>query len=453
MKCGINVKMFIFFVSFLGISSTIKSQESYVDQLASCVDFVNGGEKELIRVLAKDAKETLEDVDIVVEVNAQSVIDTLIPVIWARAESIIDFSDNQAQILHDTIDESTQKVFDALDDLFGDIAVIANTIIRHNLSKSGQFPVANIISDGYYALRGDTNLCFTIDADNVTIDLNDFTISCTGIVITIAPGRKNIEIKNGKIKSFNQNLGITIGSNCELVSIEDVTIFDCGVGMEFKTQNIKGCTVKNCEFQNCVTCVFAQGLLKSVFKNCAMLNSKNNGFKLLEVSCCLFDNCKILSVGPGGTSNEIAIESNDGSKNIFSECVISGVEAEGGKAAAGFLLRSEDNSKVVDCIINGVTSSALSIGVDLALNSGGCILENNEVLNVSGPVNLSWAIRDSGFGEANLFIGNIAYNGINTVNFLLPLVANVYEYDHDGNSNPIGGLDPFNLDNISVVES
>jgi len=447
----VNSKKLFFLFPLLLSSFFSKSQNgSHIDQMASCVDYAQGGEIELIRTIGKETKEIIEDIDIVIDVNAESVVDVLSADVYKWSESIIDFSDQQTRSLTDVIDQSTQEVLDALEAL--NIDQVERTIIRHNLSKSGQFVTAFITSPGYYAVRDDTLLEVLISTDNVTIDLNDFTVSGTAPLITIEPGHKNIEIKNGKLRSFEGLTGITVGHSCELITIENVTIFAdlpfnaIAPGMVIDGQ---GGFVKDCVFRNCVICGFEDGLKasfvrKCIFESCSVLNCTRLGFNLLAPDSCLFNRCNV--IGLLSNTRPVGIASTSARDCVFSECVVSYIQNSNlFLGAIGFWEATGLHNKIVNCIVNNVSAAVPADGI--LVTASNSVLEENEVFNISGNgINVDDA--------NNFLIKNIAYN--NTLSNFAGPIGNVYVYDHDGGIvDPVTGTlrDPFNLDNISVVGS
>jgi len=445
-RVKIKTKKSLFLLSLLLFPLFLKPQDdSHIDNIASCIDFAQGGEIELIRVIGKETESIIEDIDIVVDVNNKSVVDTLISVISEREESIIDFSDAQAESLSDAIDQSTEEVFDALNDFFDDINEIARTVIRHNLSKSGQFLTAFIDNPGYYALGSDTLLELTIRADNVTVDLNDFTVSGTAPIITIEPGHKNVEIKNGKIRSFF-NSGITIGNSCELVSVEDVKISG---DISFSTPGVlfsgvsKDCIFRNCVIQDFETGVEANsGIIKCIFENCSFLNCKKYGFSGIPV-WCFFDRCNVIGISNTDIFGRGVGFFLSGTNNVLSECFVLNVSGSGSgasvaeAAALGILVFSKN--KIVNCVVNGVTSNGVGTAYGIYVIGSNSVFEGNEVLNSQVGINVS--------NSDNFLIKNIAYN--NVTNYIGP-IGNVYLYDHDSGFLPTN-RNPFNLDNISIV--
>jgi hypothetical protein len=105
-------------------------------------------------------------------------------------------------------------------------------------SLQGWTPIAgsttgrSINSPGKYILTGDVSgsgLGIDINADNVTLDLNGFTISTSGaggsIAVSINNARKNVTLRNGAVS--NANIGIIAGNTQTNLTLEDLDITGC----------------------------------------------------------------------------------------------------------------------------------------------------------------------------------------------------------------------------------
>ncbi len=94
----------------------------------------------------------------------------------------------------------------------------------------------DITTGGSYVLKQNittTVTCFTLKANNITIDLNGFTITGDddlndrGIWDGGTP-RENIVIRNGTIRDFNQGISIGDSDGCK---VEGITAFSNGAGI------------------------------------------------------------------------------------------------------------------------------------------------------------------------------------------------------------------------------
>ncbi|HEX4826211.1 MAG TPA: right-handed parallel beta-helix repeat-containing protein [Candidatus Polarisedimenticolaceae bacterium] len=116
------------------------------------------------------------------------------------------------------------------------------------------FPVQISVS-GSYRLTSDLNGAAGFDgidvaADNVTIDLNGFTIYglAGGITDGISLGvSKNVEIKNGTVRGFTRD-GIFTAAASQFIRVINVRVIGnltFGIDLEGQGNTIEGCTALN----------------------------------------------------------------------------------------------------------------------------------------------------------------------------------------------------------------
>jgi len=111
-----------------------------------------------------------------------------------------------------------------------------------------------ITAPGSYVLTGDLSAganvyAIDIQTGDVTLDLGGFTLSGTlsgsfGIGIYISPSLRNIEIRNGTVRSF-LNYGIFVSSTSELIRVIDVRAFEngaTGLLIQGNGSIVRGCT-------------------------------------------------------------------------------------------------------------------------------------------------------------------------------------------------------------------
>ncbi|MFC1842672.1 right-handed parallel beta-helix repeat-containing protein [Candidatus Dependentiae bacterium] len=250
----------------------------------------------------------------------------------------------------------------------------------HSLGVSWQLILDGgdtITESGLYRLAENTNGCVVIDADNVLLDLVGATLFCDSApVIEIKPGHKNIEIANGKIQGAADmsNDGILTGSDCSLINIKSVKIFSCDNGLNFQglSENmIKGCKIKDCEFEECNKGVLLSYAKKMVFENCHAFNCVKAGFEQTDCKFNIFDACSALETTNGAIDERaVGFSSGDGTGNLFRECIAEGTtktESNFCRGAIGFLLTgSEAETKIIECVANSstvLTGSGIAFGI------------------------------------------------------------------------------------------
>jgi parallel beta-helix repeat protein len=131
--------------------------------------------------------------------------------------------------------------------------LVSTTFVGATTIKSLPY---EITTRGYYKIN--TNLTstgtgITVKANNVTIDLNGYTIagkgtgSYNGIYLN---GRSNVEIRNGTIRDFGSN-GIyeegTSGNSHRVINIRVMNNKGCGIYLYGSNHIVKDCTVSNNE--------------------------------------------------------------------------------------------------------------------------------------------------------------------------------------------------------------
>ncbi len=237
--------------------------------------------------------------------------------------------------------------------LFVLIAVISIAVS----AEEGKVPVykdCTISSSGHYYLTGNINVssspAISINADNVTLDLNGFTITSEPnyFIIHIPEGRTGIVIRNGRIKG-----GF------------------CAIHYTSATQNTR-VVIQNLEF--------IKQSDYSVFLN---------GAEYAEIEGCFIDGGKGLSVGNSSSPSTVKLTGNiitNSSAVGFSvggviNCEISGNEISG-CAGSGISVSGNTGWKSTAVVKNNIlTNSSFATGNGIALTSSitSCIVSGNTV--------------------------------------------------------------------------
>jgi len=113
------------------------------------------------------------------------------------------------------------------------------------------YPI-RINAPGSYRLTGNlttdgNNSGIEIWSDDVTLDLNGFTVTCAGGVVVdgvSVPGFKNVEIRNGTIRGFTRS-GIFTNINTQYIRVINVTVVGntiMGIDLQGQGNIIDGCT-------------------------------------------------------------------------------------------------------------------------------------------------------------------------------------------------------------------
>ena len=299
----------------------------------------------------------------------------------------------------------------------GGITVMLDAMWPTKMVIKNKVPIT-ITESGYYHMLENVEGKIDIQADNVIVDLNGFTLSGdTAALITVGTeteDRYNILIKNGSLvgtTSERTNKGILIQDNASGIIIEDLHIsnFDRGVSFEGTepgtTMNGIFCSkVSNCFTTNCTTGYYLSFLYNSVFQENEVCSSEQFGFYLDHCMHNKFKHCMVVGVQNNAVGGTVEAEplavgyyTVAGKDNLFYESFVEGVQRGDGTVeldwcnkAIGFMFaidpttkEPETESKIVDCLVDTVRttswSNAFGIYLDMALNDAA-------VLEVAVPV-------------------------------------------------------------------
>lgn len=176
----------------------------------------------------------------------------------------------------------------------------------NNLQDDARTPISSapftISGSGSYYLTGNLTVTsgngITITADDVTLDLNGFTISSTASPassngVLISDARKNITIRNGHIRGTTTYVaptftgggfldGIdTTSSASANISISDVNVLGVGAdGINLTSSSIPGYSVQRCK----VTVCGGTGVLAGNVRDCVVMTAGSVGINSNAVS-------------------------------------------------------------------------------------------------------------------------------------------------------------------------
>lgn len=283
-----------------------------------------------------------------------------------------------------------------------------------------------------------------ITASNVTLDLQDHTISQTvsntipGLdAIFISPNLTNIKIRNGTITNVTGR-GIYVGDGCSGVYIENLILTSCqatgvlfdgsqtGSGIingKIKKSIITSCTGVNGNPAYGLRMIETSNIIiyDSIFNsNDALITSSGYGVILESCSNCEFDSCKFNANGGNQLGIGAALINSDDC--TFANCVaIENIShsAVSSSTACGFLF---DSSRATACSlcksVDNSNVNATGIGF-MTLNGSGnsfvnCVAENNSGLFAAGFLFTGTEASDALLNSesvANIgsFIGGISY--------------------------------------------
>jgi len=217
----------------------------------------------------------------------------------------------------------------------------------------------------------------TINADNVLLDLQCFTIAQTNNIpavdgISIAANHTNVVVHNGKIQNFTRD-GIRVASGSSNLAYADITIQNCLYGISCLGTGvapIKDMRAVGLDFLSNSTGVSLSFVNRAEFSECTSFGTLHAGFELINSFSNSIDSCSIENTG-AATGSAFGVSLISGGNNRVQNCYIDGVSTKdtfSGNSAVGILIGATEND---DLIINNqisnvmTTSNAQPFGIEM----------------------------------------------------------------------------------------
>jgi len=362
----------------------------------------------------------------------------------ATIESNIDVLDSRVDVLESKVDvletemDTAESRLDVLEETVGE--PVAETM--------------TIDTAGNYVLQKDFNGCIIIDANDVTLNLNDRTITgnCDPVILVTA-GTTGAVIKNGNIIGDSQNnYGIKLEAGADGCTIYDVNINNCDAGITVtgsKEILIENCIIKNCdaygisfinsgtsEVKYCqVLDIDTTSLFKAfesdakdgatacniTFYNCIAKNITST----LDVYCFSFpdpvvsydyiiDNCIIDKI----TGDNVYAIFSRAERVQVTDNSISNITGTGASGCVGIWCRNSGAEKLYahnNFLINFSPSTSFGIYVDD--DNSTCYISGNFLKEVSGTNDRTIYSEDACSVIGNMSVGNGAdpFSGLGTL--------------------------------------
>lgn len=208
-----------------------------------------------------------------------------------------------------------------------------------------------ISSSGSYVLTGNLTVAdsdgIQINADNVTLDLNGYTITCTGgsspgSGVLINGSRENVTVRNGNIvggTTFSAGTyttagffnGIFASSGARNVRIENVSVFGVQRGLQISLTDDSG-IIENCHVNVSATSGLTAAIVhRSIARVCA-----NNAITGKSVTGCVGESNGGYGISAENVSDSLGISSSSSSSfaGIFASTATN-CTGTGTNAAAG----------------------------------------------------------------------------------------------------------------------
>lgn len=228
----------------------------------------------------------------------------------------------------------------------------------------------NISAPGLYALAADivgndataNTGTITINASNITLDLNGHTVSQgSGISANVhgiecAAGVHDVVIKNGIIRDVSGN-GIRINDGCANITLDNLTIIDCASGHILASgsgvSEITGLIIQHCSFTETGTSI------------------PDMLITLTQCNSVLLDEIVIQDISSQSDTLS-ALLINDCSGIRITNCIINGISVG---SFAGITISSSVNTALVNCAVqNSQANNDSCIGYVIQNGSNGTAL-------------------------------------------------------------------------------
>lgn len=257
----------------------------------------------------------------------------------------------------------------------------------------------------------------TIATDNVTVNLNGYTLTGTnGIVIN--NNLSNITITNGTLATTV--VGVNCGTSTSQLILTGLTIDGAATGIT--GTSVTSGTIISCTITGGTSGIVLVTSQSVAITNCLVTAPDEKGIYLNACQECSVTDCTVDDTGTdnGATSNSTisGILANGGSANMIFACRVSGTTSAGTDApsfAAGIALQTTETNTTVDsCVVTASSiadgSAGDAYGIYLVSNAP----ENNIIRNCTLYANTSddelLGIGLSGSSATNVIITNISYN-------------------------------------------
>jgi parallel beta-helix repeat protein len=290
----------------------------------------------------------------------------------------------------------------------------------------------------------------TINADDVTLDLNGFALigvggSLRGIFVPTT--HRNLRIHNGTVHNWGSNSGMNCSSatNCQFdhLRISQSGGFLCGVGSVLSDVSVDGnsggglatgdrCTLKACSATG-NTSGFSLGSYCTITESTAAGNS-NDGMSVgsfCTILGCTVTGSSIDGIGAGSdcTIKDCTVSSNavDGIHNYPStRCLVVNCTASG-NGSIGIWCGANSTVKLCNASKNGLRG--------IEVEGGSLVLENQCYNNVGDGITCNGSINRVDGNHTN-------YNGGYGINAGADwVIRNTSSNNTSGNFNPAGGGD------------
>ena len=204
------------------------------------------------------------------------------------------------------------------------------------LTGASLAPSGAITQPGLYRLCGNVAGPVVIMSNDVTLDLNGYSISSvtpTTSCALLIDNCNNVTIQNGIIGPVEntstgtastpswQNRGIAIVAQSSTINLVNLQVTGClqnGIDVS-QSSNI---IVRNCTFENCATGFYANQSNNINIKDAQAMTNNIAGFEFFNCTNNNINSCQ--AVNNGGNNNSYGFLSSGGTGNIWNKCSAAG---------------------------------------------------------------------------------------------------------------------------------
>ncbi len=273
-------------------------------------------------------------------------------------------------------------------------------IVITSLPFIAEFAGSYIFASNLTHTTTDPGSCITINADNVTIDLNGFSLigsgqtagcDCHGIS---TGGKSNIKILNGTISDFAGNGIYDLSPNANGVSIQNITTASNGGHGIFLNGNSHTVT-KSVVYNNLTGGVFVQNsskiLTNTVYSNTGPGITTENGATILTNTVYANTGAGISTIN-GSTLNQNTVYQNTGNGIIVNDgCTLSsntvyentgdGIVCNNGSTLTNNTVHNNTGTGIVSLIAAKVKGNTCYLNGDSGIVAGAGSMVSDNIVN------------------------------------------------------------------------
>ncbi len=286
-----------------------------------------------------------------------------------------------ALVLSTTIVNDTSIIESSINQLYTDVISINNILLSCPTSLISTATTIN--TPGLYSLCNNITGNITIAANDVELNLNNYTVTNVGATALTINGNSRIRVLNGYVTGAT---GVSINPGAAAVTVSDVQarntttagftgnavsnikIINCSADSALwgiQLLNSSSCLIQRCDMTNTTTGSEFTNCSGICIENCTVNQVTRAGYSFVSSTNNLIRNSKAFSTGANATSGSTyGFISQNGSGNVFDTISAQGTltpDIHDGIYAAGLVFTgTESCSKVINSNFSSNFISSLS---------------------------------------------------------------------------------------------